>query len=96
MRLIDDLPNTGIEEEIIKRNEWKEGSLFDMTLRKALKNATPIPDNATNGDVLRIMFPVSVFDGEDDNKYVGFYTGDGVKSFPLDWWNAPYKKGEEE
>jgi len=44
----------------------------------AIKNGTPIPDNATNGDVIKAMFP-----NEND-----FET-----DFDAEWWNAPYQKG---
>lgn len=48
---------------------------------RTLENGTPIPDNATNGDVIKAMF------GEVAylliKKTMGKY----------DWWNAPYQKG---
>ena len=60
-----------------------------MVLAKA-----EIPDNATNGDVIKAMFP--------DFEYVereyliivkdGFYQ----KEFSIEWWNAPYKRGDED
>jgi hypothetical protein len=44
-----------------------------------------IPDNATNGDVIKALFP--------DAGQPHFY---GVKNgcFDADWWNAPYKAGK--
>lgn len=58
--------------------------------------AIPIPDNATNGDMIKAMFPqlkirilpdmVIVF-GED---YAFQH------HYPIDWWNSPYKRGKTE
>lgn len=51
--------------------------------------AIPIPDNATNGDVIKAMFP-NVYSEECD--YDIFTTLDGDTRFTYDWWNAPYRK----
>ena len=51
--------------------------------------AIPIPDNATNGDMIKAMFPnvpVKIF--EDMNTVIF-----GNAQFDLEWWNAPYKRG---
>ena len=55
MKLIIDIP-----EEVLKRTvfyrEFRD--LNDcVTTIKALENGTPIPDNATNLEVMEIMFP---------------------------------------
>lgn len=45
-----------------------------------------IPDNATNGDIMKNTFPnvpVKIF--EDMNTVIF-----GNAQFDLDWWNAPY------
>lgn len=50
-----------------------------------------IPDNATNGDMIKAMFPDLEVEIEgnyitcwiDEHRWVGF---------DLSWWNAPYKK----
>ena len=62
-----------------------------------MKLAIEIPDNATNGDIIKALFDVkevrkyktrvtawTLFDG-----YIG------PIDFQLKWWNAPYKKGEQ-
>ena len=58
-----------------------------------------IPDNATNGDVIKALFPKIKYYNEDTscvtlkidmgehNEYVDFYE---------DWWNAPYKAESED
>ena len=59
----------------------------------------PIPDNATNGDIIRLMFPdAEVYDyAELDYKRVDFGKVKGAKNYQkisvdTDWWNAPYRK----
>ena len=53
-------------------------------------NGTPIPDNATNGDVIKAMFPNSEY----EILYNTVSTDiDNGLWFTLDWWNAPYQKG---
>lgn len=59
-------------------------------------NAIEIPDNATNGDVIKALFP------DVKTHQSGGYTGclfrpsvmlEDTKS---EWWNAPYKAESEE
>jgi hypothetical protein len=61
--------------------------------RKQLKNAIPIPDNATNGDMIKTIT------GEDFSRGASIYNhdlmicdGEYYLAFNVDWWNAPYKK----
>ena len=54
----------------------------------AFEKATVIPDNATNGDMIKAMFP-------NVDKYHNMLLENHSKNilFSDDWWNAPYKKG---
>ena len=45
MKIIIELPNTSITENIIRNVDWEEGSLFDIVLRKAIKNCIIISDD---------------------------------------------------
>lgn len=64
-------------------------------------NAIEIPDNATNGDVIKAMFPKGKVRREvscTHDKTVfsfpdGTYFGAECR-FNTDWWNAPYKGGQ--
>ena len=59
----------------------------------AIFNGTPIPDNATNGDVLISLYPNLKYTIQNGR----VVTTIGVaSSFDLDWWNAPYQKGGKE
>lgn len=62
----------------------------------AIWKGIPIDDNATNGDMIKAMFPKAIksnyiessIDFED---YVEIYLGDYLMRVSYDWWNAPYK-----
>ena len=58
-----------------------------------IANGTPIPDNATNGDVIKAIFDVKEIDM--CNTYGVHFPGEEDYShyFFKEWWNAPYQKG---
>ncbi len=58
------------------------GSLTSALIVKAFKKATFIPNNATNGDIIKALFPKI-----DDNF-------SNVLDLKL-WWNAPYRAESE-
>ena len=67
-------------------------------MRNIILNA--LPQNITNGDVIKIMFPdIEFTDMAFTVHAVTKITSNGVNGnisydFRKDWWNAPYKKGE--
>ena len=99
MKLIIDIP-----EDVYKPICNKYGT-FPREMKEwgleAIKNGTPIPDNATNGEVIKAMFPDNVF-AEDkwrDENGVTWCTdiiSDNGMTFTDFWWNAPYQKGGKE
>ena len=52
-----------------------------------------IPRNATNGDVLKKMFPTAKFYCAEQLQTAGMPRRNA--DFDVDWWNAPYKESEE-
>ena len=81
--------NPAIEEDL------KRMSLNDVNYADYIKeNYIQIPDNATNGDVIKALFP---------NGYIKIGTatvtmninGIALLAFPLKWWNSPYKADKE-
>lgn len=59
---------------------------------KAIVEGSVLPDNATNGDVIKALFP----DGS-QVKGAGIYVMNDNKSnifYDFDWWNALYKVGD--
>lgn len=56
----------------------------------AVYNGIPIPDNATNGDIVQMMFPnVNVY----EHNGGATYSVNNEYNFNATWWNAPYQKG---
>ena len=77
---------------------------------KVFVDSTPtvltIPDNPTNGDMIKALFPYiepkfyknmsdmyTVYIKIDDKVYGDMYN---IHTFSTDWWNAPYKRDDEE
>ncbi|MBP5597202.1 MAG: hypothetical protein J6Y02_17600 [Pseudobutyrivibrio sp.] len=69
------------------------------SIESKVDRAILIPEGATNGDVIKAMFPkvtiiVNENLGEKGTVFVIFKNHETVILFDLDWWNAPYKKSE--
>lgn len=65
--------------------------------------AIPIPDNATNGDVLKIIFPNIEYGKSESKIYPNIFgwieNEEKTKDILMfqsneEWWNEPYKGGE--
>lgn len=57
-----------------------------------------IPDNATNGDVIKAMFPTADITTNDKLGEAGtvfVHHKDDITIYNLDWWNAPYREDGE-
>ena len=92
MKLIIDIPKYEYEHirEYYEKNDTVESTY------SYIYHGTPIPDNATNGDVIKTMFPNNVF-AEDryeypEGDYIEIISDNGM-SFTDECWNAPYQKG---
>ena len=91
MKVLIDIPED-IYNHIIVDSEY-----FTPNLVKAFRNGTPIPDNATNGDVIKAMFDIKEVDMS--NTYCVHFPEEGEDYghyFFKDWWNSPYQKGGKE
>ena len=65
-------------------------------------NLIEIPKGATNGDMMKVMFPNIEADeiktdtgGYIEVKYLDTTDKCDATAFRKDWWNAPYKRGNE-
>lgn len=54
-----------------------------------VQNIVLIKNGATNGDIIKTMFPNADIEIHNITVYVIF---DNVISFDLDWWNALYER----
>lgn len=76
-------------------------SIMCSDVLKVLENCIEIPDGTTNGDMIKVMFPdaeIKEIRGTFEGNLLGYRTWLGGRSqdFLLDWWNEPFKRGEEE
>ena len=76
------------------RKECDNYCQFAMTLKSANNapavNAIIIPDNATNGDVIRALFPNDDINPSTITSIIHKIPF-GRNEYCSDWWNAPYK-----
>ena len=83
MKLIIDIPEKTYH--MINAGFYDYG---DMNL--IIQNGTPIPDNATNGDIVQMMFPnASVY----EHNGGATYSVNNEYNFNATWWNSLYQKG---
>ena len=64
--------------------------------QRAIELLGLIPDNATNGDVVKALFPNALYShGDYTDKFVSFGVGVTLKDSFGKWWNTPYKREGE-
>ena len=84
-----------IPKEVYKGIIGEGNYSTDFNLIKAFQNGTPIPDNATNGDVIKAFYPDLVVGSNNLGKTIFLRPNATVviEDRMSDWWNAPYQKG---
>lgn len=97
MKLIIDIPKEDYNK-ICETKLPKYGAMIWIIHRafNYIKNGTPIPDNATNGDVLKAMFPNIEVEEQSKDLFIVFNMDFQGTPFYKAWWNAPYQKGGKE
>ena len=86
-QIVIEIPEVAYETcKSVKNVESEQGNFADLML-DAIAKGTPIPDNATNADVIRTLFPNGI------PKDIVWTLQDDKGA---DWWNAPYQKGGKE
>ena len=63
---------------------------FQGTIASSIANGTPIPDNATNGDVIINIFDVKEIHTMTTTVFTVLQDGTELE-FKRSWWNAPYQ-----
>lgn len=98
MRIID---ADRIPYDMVMQNPFDEQSEKIEVIKKSkiermpTIQAIPIPKDATNGDMIKAMFPYGKYGTNGNEVHVYGVGGNGCLVFTLDWWNAPYKRGSE-
>ncbi len=83
------------------KSDWSkyQRHIVDIAIKALEAEPKPpvisIPENLTNGDMIKAMFPnIESIDAPLMKIYVYVYTKDNkCMRFDSDWWHAPYKKG---
>lgn len=97
-KLLDELDKSARHHA---NNSREESLLFrDRTIvrEQPLVNAIPIPEGATNGDMIKAMFPNAEIDYHEKSDLVDSYVTvfikgcDTCQDYSYDWWNEPYRK----
>ena len=91
MKLIID-----IDEEYYNYAKQQVADGITNPFKIYISNGTPIPDNATNGDVIKVMFSNLKITMMDDSVSVMGEHYEFNNFYPLDFWDASYKKGDKE
>ena len=92
MKIVIDIPEE--EYNLIKIKSESNIGGVSSEAERVIAKGTPIPDNATNGDVIQAVyshytFEIESFEGFVRCSYDGWYI-----RLPICWWDAPYKEGE--
>ena len=71
-------------------NDYEPSDFTDAIDTASTVEAIPIPEGATNGDIIKAMFPnVKMYEQTPTMTYYG------MMRFDTDWWNSPYKENED-
>lgn len=72
-------------------------SMMCSDVLRVLENCIEIPEGATNGDMIKALFPDIESRLDEKTGIVLVKWVDGTtKTFKASWWNAPYQKEVEE
>lgn len=88
MQIVIDMPEE-VYNGIISRGNF----ISDFNLSGAIANGILLPEDATNGDMIKALFP-----NGSQVKGASIYVMNDNKSnvfYDFDWWNAPYKADKE-
>ena len=84
-----------IDEDRYDKNYLLVKNGMGDDVHRAVANGTPIPDNATNGDVITEILKSS--NDMHSTRYIGLAQEDTIYiEVGSNWWNSPYQKGGKE
>lgn len=97
MQIVIDIP-----DNMQDMCQWHKDGICALTgievdmIAEAIAKGMTFPDNATNGDVIKALFPDSELNKESDYVYLTISRGVYLEDRNATWWNAPYKEAENE
>lgn len=95
MKIVIDVPKNRYEE--ICSGIFDVDGYFKVNLTLAFRKGTPLPENATNGDMIKVVFPngkTIMTNGLEIGYRPAKPNDKWIIWFMQDWWNAPYKRGD--
>lgn len=99
IKAIDELIKLSNSINLIKSSDTGQAMQYTMDILKMFENT---PENPTNGDIIKALFPDMYFSEDVEETGDSFertiWLVDNVYTicFDKDWWNAPYKAESEE
>ena len=63
-----------------------------LMLKQLRDDTIVIPAGATNGDVIKALFPHHDIEIDEHTGYLRIFYDDFYTTYPFKWWNAPYKR----
>ena len=84
---------------IIKIGNWLFNAIrerkepkYSNSLGDAVRDGISLPENPTNGDIIRALFPNAIIHIFECLNSVNVITDEtlNAQTFDLDWWNAPW------
>lgn len=85
---------TDSERELGEESQFRDDMLTIQCCQEV--PTIPIPTRATNGDMIKAMFPSNEIEIKKGIVWVHRFGGNrGWQRFLEDWWNAPYKVESE-
>jgi hypothetical protein len=97
MKVLIDIPN---DHKRVIDNLVSDGKGYllpqevETRLATAVKIGTVIPNNATNGDMVKAILPI--LDIKDNGSAIYVHTDWGWTVFDGVWWNTPYIDADKE
>ena len=89
-----------VYEEVLEGIVFKNKNKISLKPSElAILHGTPLPEDATNGDIFKAMFSNLRICENRDNKdypYIEVFIGEHDSTcYPKEWWNSPYNRGEK-
>lgn len=81
-----------VSDDYTKILPWRYAKLVEQEVEVPTANALEIPDDATNGDVIKAIFQDATIDTEKYICAIEMNLPNHTRLFSKDWWNTPYKE----
>lgn len=102
MQIVIDIPKEDFE--VMEHNVAVNNPLCPLSKEEMVTivaNGTPLLEGATNGDIIKTMFPYAIKSNYIESScgigdYVTIYLGDYEMRVSYDWWNTSYKTDKEQ